>query len=82
MAEKQVDFQVILTGRLIVDAETTEEAAEMVKGLVGASVSTAIAIHPVNTKIDMQVSSVTGLVTANGPVPINRAQRRAAGRGK
>ena len=78
MAQKQVDFQVTITGRLTVEAETTEEAAEMAKGLVGASVSTAVAIHPVNTKVDMQVKALTGLVAANGQIPMNRAQRRAA----
>lgn len=78
--EKQVDFQVTITGRLTVKAETTEAAAEMVKGLVGASVSTAVAIHPVNTKIDMKVKALSGLVAANGPVPINRTQKRAQGR--
>ncbi len=80
MSQKQVDFQVTITGKLMVDAETTDEAAEMVKGLIGASISTAVAIHPVNTKIDIKVSSISGLVAANGPVPINRAQRRAQGR--
>lgn len=78
--KKQVDFQVIITGRLTVEAETNEEAAEMVKGLIGASVSTAVSIHPVNTKIDLKISNISGLVPANGPIPMNRAKRRAQGR--
>lgn len=81
MALKQVDFQVLISGKLNVEAETDEQATLVVKEVLGTSISTAVRLHPVNTKIDMQVKSLSGLVASNGPVPINRAGRRAAGRG-
>ena len=80
--KKKVNWKATIEGQVSVEAETNEQAAEMVKGLIGASLSIAVVLYPVNTKIDMQVVSDNGLVAASGPiqeVPRNRAERRHPG---